>query len=225
MGIFQRIANLIRANVNELLDRAEDPEKLLKQMILDMEESVREGKIALAAAIAEETKLKARYEEQIQKAQEWLEKAERAVEKGEEDLARESLRRRRTAEQMAEQAKAQWEEQRRVVAQLREHLETLESRLAEAKAKKDLLIARKRRAEAAKKVHEQLAGLTRSQSAFETFEKMEEKIAHLEAQAEAAKRVQEDSLEERLRRLGEDEEIEEDLAALKARLQERHQEG
>ncbi|BDG61274.1 PspA/IM30 family protein [Caldinitratiruptor microaerophilus] len=218
MGILQRISTLIRANLNDLLDRAEDPEKVLKQMILDMEESVREGKIALAAAIAEETKLKAAYEENLKKAQEWLEKAELAVEKGEEDLAREALRRRKTAEQNAEAAKAQWEEQRRVCAQLRENLETLESRVADAKARKDLLIARKKRAEAAKKVHEQLAGLTRAQSAFETFEKMEEKIESLEAQAQAAAQVQRDSLEERLARLGEDDELEEDLAALKERV-------
>lgn len=218
MGILQRISTLIRANLNDLLDRAEDPEKVLKQLILDMEESVREGKIALAAAIAEETKLKAAYEENLKKAQEWLEKAELAVEKGEEDLAREALRRRKTAEQNAEAAKAQWEEQRKVCAQLRENLETLESRVADAKARKDLLIARKKRAEAAKKVHEQLAGLTRAQSAFETFEKMEEKVESLEAQAQAAAQVQRDSLEERLARLGEDDELEEDLAALKERV-------
>lgn len=221
MSILQRITTLIRANINDLLDRAEDPEKVLKQMILDMEESVREGKIALAAAIAEETKLKAAYEENLKKAQEWLEKAELAVEKGEEDLAREALRRRKTAEQNAEAAKSQWEEQRKVCAQLRENLEVLESRVADAKARKDLLIARKKRAEAAKKVHEQLAGLTRAQSAFETFEKMEEKIEAIEAQAQAAAQVQRDSLEERLERLGEEDELEDDLQALRAKVAEK----
>lgn len=221
MSVFQRIGTLLRANINELLDRAEDPEVMLKQMILDMEDSVREGKVALSLAITEEKKLRASYEENLSKAQSWMEKAELAVEQGADDLAREALKRSKTAETNAETAKSQWEQQRQMVAQMREDLDTLESRVAEAKSKKDILIARQRRAEATKKVQEQLAGIGKNQSAFDTFERMEEKVEHLEAQASAAMEIRRDSLDERLNRLGADKDVEDDLAALKQKVAEK----
>lgn len=224
MSIFQRITNLLRANINDLLDRAEDPEKMIKQMIMDMEESVREGKVALAAAITEEKKLKAAYEENLEQANSWFNKAELAMEKGEENLAREALRRRKTHDDNGNSFKAQWEEQRKTVAAMREDVDALESKLAEAKAKKDILIARKRRAEASKKVNESLAGISKN-NAFETFARMEEKIEHMEAQAQAAAEVRQDSLEERFARLGADKDVEDDLEALKARIAAKKGEG
>jgi phage shock protein A len=224
MSIFQRITNLLRANINDLLDRAEDPEKMIKQMIMDMEEGVREGKVALAAAITEEKKLKAAYEENLEQANNWFTKAELALEKGEEELAREALKRRKTHEDNATSFKTQWEEQRKTVSSMREDVDALESKLAEAKAKKDILIARKRRAEASKKVNESLAGISKN-NAFETFARMEEKIEHMEAQAQAAAEVRQDSLEERFAKLGDDKDVEDDLAALKARLAAKKTEG
>lgn len=218
MGILDRITTLIRANINDLLDRAEDPEKMLNQMITDMEDSVRDGKVALAAAITEEKKLKAGWEENLAEEQKWLQKAELAIEKGAEDLAREALKRHNTHETNALSYKQQWEQQRHIVAQLREDLDQLDSKVAEARSKKELLIARKRRAEAAKKVNEQLAGIGKSATAFENFEKMERKIEHMEAQAQAAAQVRQDSLEERFRKLNEGDDVESDLAALKAKI-------
>lgn len=219
MGIFKRIADLIRANVNELLDRAEDPETMLRQMIRDMEESIREGRQALASAIAQGHLLRKQCQEQEQKAREWLEKAELALEKGEEDLARQCLQRKKSCEQAAAAARAQLEEHERSVAAARADLETLETKVAQARNRLQVLIARKRSAEASKLVGQQLAGITRDTSAFDTFERMEEKIERLEAEARAAKEIQETSLEERLARLGADQEVEEELAALKERVQ------
>ncbi len=221
MSILKRVSDLIRSNLNELLERAEDPEKMLKQMILDMEESVREGKIALAQAIAQGNILKNQYEDQSKKAQEWLQKAEFALAKGDESLARECLNRKKNADQAAQAAKTQLDEHERAVSQARQDLDALESKVSQAKDKMQLLVARQRSAEASKKVNEQLAGLTRDASAFDTFDRMENKIERLEAEAGAAKTVQSDSLEERLSRLGADQEVEDDLAALKARLEQK----
>lgn len=221
MGIFDRVVTLVRSNINDLLDRAEDPEKVIKQMILDMEDSVREGKVALAAAITEEKKLKAAYEQNYQEAQEWYQKAELAMEKGEEELAREALKRRKTHEQNAESFKTQWETQRAQVASMREQLDQLDSKVAEANAKKDILIARKKRAEAAKKINESMAGIGKTATAFETFNKMEDRINTLEAQAEAANEVRKSSLDERFAALGHDHEVEDDLAALRHKMAEK----
>lgn len=218
MGIFDRVVTLVKSNINELLDRAEDPEKMIKQMILEMEDSVREGKIALAAAITEEKKLKAAYEQNEQEAQEWYEKAELALKRNEEDLAREALKRRKTHDENAQSFKTQWETQRTQVSAMREQLDTLESKVSEAKAKKDILIARKKRAEASKKINEQMAGIGSSATAFETFNRMEEKIGTLEAQADAAAEVNRSSLDERFAALDKDGGVDDDLAALKAKL-------
>lgn len=221
MSIFKRIGDMIRANINDLLDRAEDPEKMLKQMILDMEESVREGKVALAQAIAQGNILKAQYEEQSKKAQEWYQKAEFALARGDEGLARECLNRKKNADQAAQAAKAQLEEHEKAVAQARMDLDALEGKVSQARERMQLLIARQRSAEASKKVNEQLAGISRETSAFDTFDRMESKIERLEAEARAAKMVQSDSLEERLAKLGADQEVEDELAALKAKLEQK----
>lgn len=217
MGILSRIGTLVRSNINDLIDRAEDPEKIIKQIILDMEESVRDGKVALASTITEEKKLKAIYEENLQKHSEWMEKAELAVEKGDDNLAREAIRRAKTHESNADSAKTQWEEQRKVVASLREDLDTLESKLNEAKAKKELLIARQRRAEAQRKVAEQMSGMKKGANAFDTFDRMEEKVSHMEAQAQAAAEVGSDSIEERFKALEKNDDVDDVLAALKAK--------
>lgn len=217
MSIFQRIGTLIRSNINDLLDRAEDPEKMIKQVILDMEASVKDGKIALAAAITEEKKLKALYEDNLKKHEEWMAKASLAVEKGDDDLAREAIRRAKTHENNADQMKGQYEAQRAAVSQLRSDLDSLESKLTEAKAKKEVLIARHRGALAQKKIAEQTAGLSSKTSAFDTFSRMEEKVAHAEAQAQAAMELNTDSLEERFKALERDEGVEDILAALKAK--------
>lgn len=223
MSVFKRIGDLLRANINDLLDRAEDPEKMLKQIIQDMEDSVREGKIALAQAIAQGNILKAQYEDQERKAREWYEKAEFALTRGDETLARECLTRKKNAEQAAREAQAQLAEHEQAVSQARLDLDTLEGKVSQARERMQLLIARQRSAEASKKVNEQLAGISKDASAFDSFERMESKIGRLEAEAKAAKMVQGDSLEERLARLGADQGVEDELAALKARLEQKKQ--
>lgn len=222
MSIFQRVSDLIRANISDLLDKAEDPEKMIKQMIEDMESSVREAKVALASTIAEEKKLQASYEENLSQSKSWYDKAELAMSRGDEELAKEALRRRKMYEDTANGLKGQVEAQRAAVNQLRDGVAQLENKLAEANAKKDLLIARQHRAMAERKVNEQLAGIGKSATAFSTFDRMEKKVADMEARAAAAGEVNKDSLDDKFKALEKDaheSEIDSDLAALKAKLQ------
>ncbi len=217
MGILQRITMLAKANINALLDKAEDPEVMIEQILRDMKESYHEAKVQVAAAITEEKKLKQKAEENADLAAKWMQKAELAVNAGDDALAREALKRKQDHDSMARSFQAQWEEQVKVVGELKEALTELESKIAEAERKKDMLIARSKRAKAAKQIHETMAGISKN-SAFEAFERMEDKVEHIEAQAQAAKEVDTDTLEEKFARLEGDQSVEDELAALKARL-------
>lgn len=228
MGILQRISNILRSNINDLLDKAEDPEKMIKQMIEDMESSVREAKVALADSIAEEKKLQMSYEENLAQSKQWFDRAELAVGRGDDDLAKEALRRRGTYEQTAMGLKEQVAKQHEACNQLRDGVAQLESRLAEANAKKDLLIARQHRAAAERKVNEQLAGVSKSASAFDTFDRMEKKVTDMEAHAQAALEVNKDTLEDKFKELdrgAHDQQVDDDLAALKAKLAAKKDQG
>ncbi|HWP29669.1 MAG TPA: PspA/IM30 family protein [Chloroflexota bacterium] len=217
MGILDRVGTLIRANINDLLDRAEDPEKMIKQLLQDMENQLIQVKTQVAAAIADEQRLKERWQQNEQLAQEWQRKAELAVQKGQDDLAKEALRRRNTYQQTALGFKEQYEEQARQVEQLKDALEKLEAKIEEARTKKDLLIARSRRAAAERQIHETLAGIDTA-GAMSGFERMEEKVRAQEARAKALAGLDQDTLEERFKQLEEEDEIEGQLRELKAKL-------
>jgi phage shock protein A len=214
MGILDRVSTLIRANINDLVDRAEDPEKVVRQLILDMNSQLQQVKSQVAAAIADEKLLKQRYEENESKSQDWQHKAELAVEKGEDDLAREALSRRNSFQQTADGFKDQYDQQSRQVEVLKDALHQLESKIQEAQTKQDLLIARARRAKAETQIRTTLSGLDQS-SALGSFARIEEKVARQEARAAALGELDSDTTEHRFELLAQESELDAQLAALK----------
>lgn len=185
MGIWARISTLVKSNINHLISKAEDPEKILNQLILDMRSQFLEARKQVAVAIADEKRLKRQYEQELKKSQEWEKKAMVAVKAGRDDLARQALSRKSEHDAIAEQFQEQWMLQKQAADQLREALGQLNKKIQEASRKKNLIIARQKRAEAQKKIHDTMSGLG-DNSAFDAFSRMEEKVDRIEAEAQAA---------------------------------------
>jgi phage shock protein A len=216
MGILDRASTLIRANINDLIDRAEDPEKVIKQLLADMNNQLLQVKTQVAAAIADEKQLYQRYQENQVKATEWQRKAELAVERGQDDLAREALARRNAFNSTAVGFQEQYAEQSRQVEVLKDALQKLQSKITEAETKKDLLIARSRRAKAETTIRTTLSGLDQS-GALASFERMEDKVRMQEARASALGELETDTTEQRFALLEQESEVDLQLAELKAK--------
>jgi phage shock protein A len=216
MGMLDRIGTLLRANINDLIDRAEDPEKVIKQLLMDMNNQLLQVKTQVAASIADEKNLRKRWEDNQTKANEWERKAELAIERGSDDLAREALTRRNTFQQTADGFKEQYEQQAAQVAQLKDALSSLEAKITEANTKKDLLIARSRRAKTETTIRTTLTGLD-SNNALTSFGRMEEKVAMEEAKASALAELDSDTVEERFALMEQESEVDKQLAAMKAK--------
>ena len=216
MAIFQRLATLLRSNVNHMINEAEDPEKMLNQMLMDMQEQLVEAKKQVAVSIADEKKLEKQFQKEKELAQEWEKKAMLAVKAGNDELAKKALARKQKHAQMAGSFETNWHQQKAQVEKLKEALTKLNNKIGEAK-RKDLLIARAKRAEAQKTIAETMSGLGNS-SAFDTIARMEEKIDTIEAEASATAELEMDLGEDNLEKdanLG-DVGAEDELAALKA---------
>ena len=219
MGIFSRVSRVFKANVNAALDQAEDPEKMLNQITAEMQEQLVTIRQQVATAIALEKRLQKDCASAQEEADGWEQKAALALQNGKEDLAREALVRRNEHGGVAEDYEAQWKKQKVSVEGLKENLRELERKIEEARRKKDLLIARQKRAKAQKLIHETMAGM-KENSAFESFERMEQKVADSESRADATAEMAEmsrDPLEEEFADLGKAN-VADDLAALKAKL-------
>ncbi len=220
MGIFKRLSDIIKANLNDLLNRAEDPEKMLNQMLIEMKEQLADAKRQVAVAIADEKKLKRQLDQQLAEAQKWEQRAMLALQSNNEELARQAVARRNEAQSLAQQFQEQWQKQAEAVEALKQALRALNSKIDEAKRRKDILIARKKRAEAQKQIQETLQGIGET-SAFETFERMEQKVLDAEAQAEAAVDINAElsgmNLEEQFEKLNTTE-LDDDLAELRSRM-------
>lgn len=218
MGIFARLAQLIKSNLNDLISKSEDPEKMLNQIVIDMNNQLAEATKQVAVAIADEKRLAKQTEQEASNVAEWKRRAEMAVRAGNDELAREALARRREHEQLRAAYETQWQKQKQAVDQLKKALRMLNSKIEEAKRKKNLLIAQKQRAEAQKAIHEALGGL-RDSSAFETFDRMAERIQRMEAEAEASAELAEqysgDTLKQRFDELEVTAGSDQDLLALK----------
>lgn len=221
MGIFNRIGTLLKANVNDLVSKAEDPEKILNQLILDMKEQLIAAKKQVAVAIADEKRLKKQLDGELEKSQEWEKKAMMAVRAGRDELAREALTRKKEHDQLAAEFQVQWEAQAAAAEKLRDSLRQLNNKIEEANRKKNLLIARQKRAEAQKTIQETMSSLSDT-SAFDTFGRMANKIEQMEAEAEAAAELSEgitgDNLAAKFADLEGDHGADEALAALKAKM-------
>jgi phage shock protein A len=221
MGIFARLASLIKSNLNDLISQAEDPEKMLVQVVLDMETQLVEAKKQVAVSIADEKRLAKQAEQEMANAAEWERRAMLAVKAGDDALAKEALQRKKEHESLANTYKDQWQKQKNAVDQLKMALRLLNSKIEEAKRKKNVLIARKKRAEAQKAIQETMSGLNNA-SAFETFDRMATKIDQMEAEAEAASELHEeytgDTLAHKFNQLEQKAGADDDLVALKRKM-------
>jgi len=221
MGIFSRLAQLIKSNLNDLISRSEDPEKMLNQIVLDMNNQLVEAKKQVAASIADEKRLAKQFEQETANAAEWERRAMMALRAGNEVLAKEALARKREHDELAATFKDQWTKQKTAVDQLKKALRLLNDKIEEAKRKKNVLIARKKRAEAQKAIQETMSGL-RDASAFETFDRMSQKIDQIEAEAEAQGELAEeytgDGLAQQFSQLEKTHSADEDLTALKRKM-------
>lgn len=221
MGVFSRLGTLIKSNINDLISRAEDPEKILNQLIVDMREQLVEAKKQVAVSIADEKKIKKQLDNEVHLVREWEKKAMMAVRAGRDDLAMEALQRKEQHEGLAAEFRKQYESQKAAADQLRASLRQLHAKIEEAKRKKDLLIARQRRVEAQKRIQETMAGFGDT-SAFEQFEKMAQKVETMEAEAEASAELNAEmadtTLDEKFRALEVDHGASEALSALKQKM-------
>jgi len=220
VGIFDRISSIFKANVNHMLSKAEDPEKMLDQIVLEMNEQLAKTKRQVTMAIADEKRLEKQYRSEETETQEWERKATLALQKENETLAKEALARRNEHQNLANEYKMQWEKQRQAVDELKESLKALERKIEEAGRKKNLLIARQKRATAQQQIHETMAGM-RNGNAFESFDRMEEKVLETEARADAAvemAQTEDVKLEDQFAELEKEGSLDDDLAALKAKV-------
>jgi phage shock protein A len=222
MGIMDRVATVVKSNLNSLINKAEDPDKMLDQILIQMRQQLVEAKREVAVAIADEKRLGVQLEAELEQVGEWERRATMAVQKGEDDLAREALGRKAEHEQIAIGYKKQWDAQKSSTENLRNALRALSQKIEEAGRKKNLLVARQKRAEAQKHIHEVMTGLTDT-SAFESFDRMASKVEQTEAQAEAAVEISQelsgDTMEQRFRALESSTDVEQELHALKAKVQ------
>lgn len=216
MGLLERVSTLIRANLNDMIDRAEDPEKLIKQVILDMDNQYLQVKTQVAVSIADQHMLEKKLRENEEAGRDLMRKAELSVEKQQDDLARAALDRYQTSQRLALSYREQVDDQKLQVETLKNALTKLEQKLDEAKAKRDLFLARHRRSLA-------LGKAARAQSAFgdnsksTTFDRLKDRVNHAEAIASAEVELLSENVGDRLDRLDRDSEVERLLADLKSK--------
>ncbi|HEX4536977.1 MAG TPA: PspA/IM30 family protein [Candidatus Acidoferrum sp.] len=216
MGLLERVSTLIRANLNDMIDRAADPEKLIKQVILDMDNQYLQVKTQVAVSIADQHMLEKKLRENEDAGRDWMRKAELAVEKQQDDLARAALDRFQTSQKLALSYREQVDDQKLQVETLKNALIKLEQKLDEAKAKRDLFLARHRRGVAlGKAARAQSAIGDNSRSA--AFDRLQDRVNHTEAIASAEVELFNEDAGDRLARLDHDSEIERLLTELKSK--------
>jgi phage shock protein A len=197
MGILDRIRTVLKANINALISKAEDPEKMLNQLIMDMNEQLLEAKKTVAMSIADEKKLERQALENKAQGEDWEKKAMLAVKAGKDDLAKEALLRKQEYDGYAASFQKEFESQHASVEQLKDALRQLQSKIEEASRKKNLLIARAKRAQAQKQIQQTMGSLS-ANSSFDTFDRMAQKVDQVEAEAEAMKELGEVTADQKL---------------------------
>lgn len=217
MSILGRIKDLISANINAMLDKAEDPEKMANEYLRQLTNELYEARTGVAQAMADETRLEQRRIAAEGEAEQWQIKAERALRAGDEALAKAALARKVQAQKLAEQYRAQEKAQEEQVEALQQALIDLETRIAEVKARKELIIAKKNRAQTQEAI-QRTANTIGRVSALDKLDQLEEKVDDRLARAEAMAKLEGDSLEARFRNLEKETEIDSELAELKRKL-------
>ena len=185
MSLFTRVSDIINANVSDMLDRAEDPEKMIKMLIFEMEEQIGLARDGVAKAIAGEKKLEVNLAKNRSQAEDWHKKAETAIQLGDDDLARTCLARKKEHERIADSLQPQWERARQTSDSLKSDLRRLEERLDEAIRRRDGLVARQMAAEAQKEVQSIAPSFDRANRSFAKFDRMERRVEDMEAEAAA----------------------------------------
>jgi phage shock protein A len=219
MALLERVSTLVRANLNDLIDKAEDPEKMIKQVILDMENQLLQVKTQVAISIADQHVLEKKLKENEDNEQQWVRRAEMAIDKKDDALARAALERSMSYKSMTDSFKQQVDDQRTQVENLKTALLKLQQKLDEANAKKDVLIAQHRRSRALNKATEAGAAIG-GDSHVAAFDRMKNKVQHSEATAQAtAELAAEDDVETRFAKLEKQDEVDRLLAELKSKRQ------
>lgn len=218
MGIFSRISDIFKSNVNDALDKAEDPEKMLKQMVLEMEESVNKATLAVAQALANEKSLERKLEKARKDETEWEQKAMQALQANREDLAKAALEKKSIAARNIADLEPITVQARSTSNKLRSQLDSLKSKLDEAKSRQSTLIARSQAAKAQKQIAQSISGV--GSDAFGKFDKFEGKIEKLEAEASAFEQLagENTSLDDEFKKLNSSTTVDGDLLALKAKM-------
>lgn len=217
MGLFDRISRLVRANLNDLVNKAEDPEKILEQAIIDMQEDLVQLRQAVAQAIANQKRIEQQYNQAQSQANQWESRAKLALQKGEEGLAREALQRKKGYTETANTMKLTLDQTLGQVDALKRNLIQLESKISEAKTKKNMLKARAQAAKANEQLQGLLGGINPS-GATAAFERMEEKVMQLEARSQAVGELAGSDFESKFVALEAGSNVDDELEALKAQI-------
>ena len=204
MGLIDRLSTLIRSNINDLISSAENPEKMLNQIIIDMRGQLAKAKQQVAAAIADEKRLRDQADSELRNAQDWERRAMLAVQEGRDDLAKQALVRYNEHFTYAQQLELTWQTHRAETDKLKNSLRDLKDKIDEATRKKNLLIARQKRAQAQQRIQETMSSMSET-SAFEAFSRMEERIEQNERRLIASAEIEEefsgDKLQNEFKRL------------------------
>jgi phage shock protein A len=216
MALLERVSTLIRANLNDMIDKSEDPEKMIKQVILDMQNQLLQVKTQVAIAIADQHLLEKKRKENEDATADWRRKAEMAVDKKQDDLARAALERSITYEELTKSFAQQVADQKAEVDNLKVALNKLEAKMAEAQNKSDLLIAQHRRARALNKANDAQVAIGDGSKAA-VYDRLKHKVARDEAVAQAKTEMITDSIDDRFAAMEKEEAIDKLLADIKSR--------
>ena len=198
MGILTRIINLFRATTSDLLDNAEDPEKMIKQMISDLEAQKKKAKEQMTEALALQKRLERDTEKEQQEAEKWEQKAILAVQNEKDDLAKEALTRKNEHLRRAMDFEKQLEMHQNNADSLKESYQTMEDKIDEIKRKQGLLSVKQKQAEAQEKIYKTIEGLGDTSGIMDTIERAEEKVENLQVRAEAYQEISMESDQESL---------------------------
>ena len=220
-NLSKRISDVIAANLNDLVDRVEDPERMIKQLIREMEENIASAREGVIDAVASEKQLAKELEHQRRQAEDWQQRARRAMEAGNETLAREALLRRKEHDGIVTNLEASWQSARRSSERLKTQLRALEAKLEEARLKKGSLVARQRAAQAREQMDQVNDRFQTGLNLNQSFGRMADKVGEMEARMEAREELYGDysQVEREFLKLETDSELEAELAALRKQVQ------
>jgi len=216
MALLERVSTLVRANLNDLIDKAEDPEKMIKQVILDMQNQLLQVKTQVAISIADQHVLEKKLKDNEESERQWMRRAELAVDKHDDNLARAAVERSMSYKSMTESFRQQVEDQKTQVENLKTALLKLEQKLAEAQSKSDMLIAQHRRSRALGKATDAGTAIG-DQSKAAAFDRMKSKVQHTEAATQAKSELLADNVDDQFAALEKQEEIDRLLSEIKSK--------